>query len=216
MKVRTDNREDYLINILRLYDGENPVKTNDIAKLMSVAPASVTEMLNVLQKEDLVVYEKYRGVTLTDLGLRTAKDLRRKHRIFEKFLMDILDIEPDMAHDEACAFEHSISNDAADKLCRILGYGEEDNCDYCSEPCSRYGKSSVVSCRLTDIGPGDYVISYISSDDNSVIKELIHIGLVPGKTISVSETDGKKTIKAEGAVRVLSDGLASAVFVNQR
>lgn len=216
MKARTDNREDYLINILRLYDGVNPVKTNDLAKQMAVAPASVTEMMNVLQREDLVIYEKYKGVTLTKLGLKTAKDLRRKHRIFEKFLIEILDIEPEMAHTEACAFEHSISNDAADKLCRILGRVEEDNCELCSDPCSRYGKSVLVSRPLIEVENGDYVISYISCDDQTTIKELLHLGLVPGKKISVVDIGGNKSVVSNDLTHVLSSDLSSAVFVNQR
>ena len=88
--MSTDNREDYLINILRLTEGTGVVKTTELANYMKVSPASVTEMLKVLQKEGLVNYERYRGVSLTEEGNIRARDLRRKHHIMERFLTDVL------------------------------------------------------------------------------------------------------------------------------
>lgn len=216
MRPKTDNREDYLINILRLYDGSNPVKTNDIAKLMSVAPASVTEMLNVLQCEGLVDYERYKGVTLTPLGLKTAKELRRKHHIFEKFLIDVLDIDPESAHTEACAFEHAISDEAADRLCKVIGNIEDDYCEYCSKPCSRHGDKQHLSTRLADAKVGRYVVSYIYSDDTQCVKKLMNLGIIPGKEIEVAESGDNAIIKVGGKSIVLDGLLASSVFLDQR
>ena len=102
--MSTDNREDYLINILRLTEGVGTVKTTEIANYMGVAPASVTEMLKTLSKEGLVNYERYRGVSLTEEGIAAAKNLRRKHHIMERFLTDVLEVDHQSAHDNACAF----------------------------------------------------------------------------------------------------------------
>jgi DtxR family Mn-dependent transcriptional regulator len=67
--MTTGNREDYLINILRLTEGKNTTKTTELAAFMNVAPASVTEMLKVLANEGFVEYERYHGVMLTERGL---------------------------------------------------------------------------------------------------------------------------------------------------
>ena len=63
--MTTGNREDYLINILRLTEGEGVAKTTELATYMNVSPASVSEMIKVLAKEGLVNYEKYKGVSLS-------------------------------------------------------------------------------------------------------------------------------------------------------
>ena len=52
--MTTGNREDYLINILRLTEGEGVAKTTELASYMGVSPASVSEMIKVLAKENLV------------------------------------------------------------------------------------------------------------------------------------------------------------------
>ena len=138
--MSTDNREDYLINILRLTDGTGVVKTTELANYMDVSPASVTEMLKVLQKEGLVNYEKYKGVSLTDEGNIKARDLRRKHHIMERFLTDVLEIDHQDAHDQACAVEHSISEDTANKMCRMIGTKVDGDCGTCQNPCHVFCK----------------------------------------------------------------------------
>ena len=86
--MTTGNREDYLINILRLTEGEGVAKTTELATYMNVSPASVSEMIKVLAKEGLVNYEKYKGVSLTEEGLTYARQLRKKHHVLERFLTD--------------------------------------------------------------------------------------------------------------------------------
>ena len=88
--MTTGNREDYLINILRLTEGDGVAKTTELASYMNVSPASVSEMIKVLAKEGLVDYEKYKGVSLTDEGLTLARQLRKKHHVVERFLTDYL------------------------------------------------------------------------------------------------------------------------------
>ena len=107
--MTTGNREDYLINILRLTEGEGVAKTTELASYMNVSPASVSEMIKVLAKEGLVNYEKYKGVSLTEEGLTYARQLRKKHHVLERFLTDYLNIDHKTAHEEACRMEHAIS-----------------------------------------------------------------------------------------------------------
>ena len=128
-----DNREDYLINILRLTEGGTAVGTSALADYMGISPGSVTEMLKVLKKDGYVNYEKYRGVSLTESGYRVARDLRRKHHIMERFLTDVLDMDKDNAHEQAHIMEHAISNDAAEKICRITGTSVDADCSTCTD-----------------------------------------------------------------------------------
>ncbi len=212
--MSTDNREDYLINILRLTEGTGVVKTTELANYMKVSPASVTEMLKVLQKEGLVNYERYRGVSLTEEGNTRARDLRRKHHIMERFLTDVLEIDHQDAHDQACAVEHSISEDAANKMCRMTGTKVDDDCGTCKNPCS---KSLDISTPMSEMKQGEKgTISHLVSDDASVVRKLISMGFVPGRDVELSASvsdKGARIIKIGETTIALDRDMASAVHV---
>ena len=215
--MSTDNREDYLINILRLTEGNGVVKTTELANYMKVSPASVTEMLKVLQKEGLVNYERYRGVSLTEEGNKRARDLRRKHHIMERFLTDILEIDHQDAHDQACAVEHSISDDAANKMCRMMGTKVDGDCGTCSNPCHTSTNTLDITTPLSEMKQGEKgSISHLSSEDASVVRKLISMGFVPGREVELSATvsdKGARIIKIGETTIALDRDIASAVYV---
>ncbi|MGE4274998.1 MAG: DtxR family transcriptional regulator [Candidatus Methanomethylophilaceae archaeon] len=184
----TGSREDYLICIYKLTQDGGVAKTNDIAQSMKVSPASVTEMMGRLAEDNLVEYEKYRGVRLTRAGYRHARQIRRKHHLMERFLVNILDTDVDTAHEEAGKLEHVLSDNAAQKLCRIIG--EPDGCTGCNDACDgecvnhTLSHETVASMREGD----DAVISHLRCDNAEKIRKLISMGFVPGRHI-VLEND---------------------------
>lgn len=217
--MSTDNREDYLINILRLTEGNGVVKTTELANYMNVSPASVTEMLKVLQKEGLVNYERYRGVSLTEEGNNRARDLRRKHHIMERFLTDVLEIDHQDAHDQACAVEHTISEDAANKMCRMTGTRVDDDCGTCKNPCHCSTDRLDICTPLSEMKQGEKgYISHLSSDDASVVRKLISMGFVPGREVELSATvsdKGARIIRIGETTIALDRAMASAVNVSK-
>jgi DtxR family Mn-dependent transcriptional regulator len=70
--------------------GTGSASTNEIAARLSVASASVTNMLVRLQERGLVEYERYRGASLTEVGHAEALRLVRRHRLIETFLTEHL------------------------------------------------------------------------------------------------------------------------------
>jgi DtxR family Mn-dependent transcriptional regulator len=83
--------ENYLKAIFKLSEMQNGnVSTNAIAEKLSTTAASVTDMLKKLAGKKLLHYEKYYGVSLTEKGKKLAKDLIRKHRLWETFLVEKL------------------------------------------------------------------------------------------------------------------------------
>lgn len=186
--MTTGNREDYLINILRLTENKEVAKTTELAAMMDVSAASVSEMLKTLSGEGMVDYEKYKGVSLTEKGREYAVHLRRKHHIMERFLINVLDADEDHAHEEACKMEHVISDESADKMCRMLGPTEE--CDDCGETCNVRGRSGTT---LTSLAPASTaVISHIKGGDPSQVRKLISMGFVPGRSVRTDRSNGDK------------------------
>ena len=115
-------REEYLEAIFELTEKDGSAKTSDIAKHMNVKPASVTEMLGKLSDDGFVEHKPYYGTTLTRKGRNHAKKIKRKHRLLERFLHDMLGIKKVRVHEEACRLEHGLSDESAKALDRVLGY----------------------------------------------------------------------------------------------
>lgn len=112
----------YLVTIARLRTDDRPVPLSQLAEALSISPVSVNEMCRKLQEQGLVVYQPYKGASLTPEGERRAYRVLRRHRLWEVFLVNKLGFGYDQAHDAACQLEHVTSNLVADRLDFFLGY----------------------------------------------------------------------------------------------
>ncbi len=210
--MSSGSREDYLINILRLTDGEGTVRTSKLASIMNVAPASVTEMLHTLSDAGLVNYEKYKGVSLTPEGMECASNIRRKHHIVERFLTDVLDMDHQAAHDEACLMEHAISEDSANKICRIIGTKVDCDCKTCSNPCD----NTVSERSIADLYSGEFaVISHLKSEDASQVRKLLSMGFIPGRKIMLDSMhhNGPRVVRIGESVVAIDQDLSKVVLL---
>jgi DtxR family Mn-dependent transcriptional regulator len=123
----TTSEENYLKVIYHLSQvSPKGVNTNAIAGMLETKASSVTDMLKKLSDKDLVSYQKYQGVTLTEKGFLSAKMIVRKHRLWEVFLVDKLQFSWDEVHEIAEELEHIQSMALIDKLDAFLGYPDFD------------------------------------------------------------------------------------------
>ena len=123
----TRSEENYLKTIFSVFmQTQNNVSTNEIANLLDTSPASVTEMIKKLQDKNLVIYEKYNGVRLSNEGEIKAIAIIRKHRLWETFLVRKLDFSWSEVHDVAEQLEHIKSEKLIDKLDQLLNYPKFD------------------------------------------------------------------------------------------
>ena len=119
----TLSEENYLKAILSInLNTNNLVSTNEIANLLNTSAASVSEMIKKLQEKNLVIYEKYKGVKLSNKGRKKAIEVLRKHRLWETFLVKKLDFSWAEVHDVAEQLEHIKSRKLTDKLNHFLNY----------------------------------------------------------------------------------------------
>lgn len=116
----TPNREDYLKLIFELGGDENKINNKQIVSGLNVSAASVSEMISKLVKEKLVEHSPYQGVQLTEIGLKKASTLIRKHRLWEVFLVEHLNYSWNEVHDEAEVLEHVTSQTLANRLSAYL------------------------------------------------------------------------------------------------
>lgn len=98
------------------------VNTNAIAGMLDTKASSVTDMLKKLSEKELVAYQKYQGVTLTEKGFHSAKMIVRKHRLWEVFLVEKLHFSWDEVHEIAEELEHIKSEILIDRLDAFLDF----------------------------------------------------------------------------------------------
>jgi DtxR family Mn-dependent transcriptional regulator len=120
--------ENYLKAIYKLRESnpEGAVSTNAIAEEMQTRAASVTDMLKKLSEKKLLNYERYKGVSLTAKGEKTALMIIRKHRLWEMFLVEKLDFSWDEVHDVAEQLEHINSDKLISQIDKFLNYPKVD------------------------------------------------------------------------------------------
>ncbi len=119
--------ENYLKTIYKCIETDGKTaSTNAIAASIQTAAASVTDMLKRLAEKKLIHYERYKGVTLSEEGLRMATMLVRKHRLWEVFLVQWLHFTWDEVHDIAEQLEHIQSDELVYRLDAFLNHPQFD------------------------------------------------------------------------------------------
>jgi DtxR family Mn-dependent transcriptional regulator len=112
----------YLVTIARLRVDSQPVPLSQLAQSLSISPVSVNEMCRKLQDQELLIYQPYKGASLTPEGEQRAFYILRRHRLWEVFLVEKLGFAYDQAHDAACQLEHTTPDLVADRLDIFLGH----------------------------------------------------------------------------------------------
>src|SRR6202047_747610 len=101
--------EDYLEQILDLINTKGYARVADIAQGLKISQASVTNMVQRLDAEGLLKYEKYRGLVLTTAGETLARNITRRHQLLTDFLR-MLEIEEEVVYHDVEGMEHHISH----------------------------------------------------------------------------------------------------------
>jgi Mn-dependent DtxR family transcriptional regulator len=116
--------EDYLEVVYELIQKKGYARSADIAELLGVKSPSVTVMLQRLHAKGFIVYERYRGLTLTSSGEQLAKSVQQRHRTLLKFLR-ILGVEEKIAKSDAEGIEHHVHKDTVNRMERFVDYAEQ-------------------------------------------------------------------------------------------
>ncbi|WP_025744072.1 metal-dependent transcriptional regulator [Aquimarina pacifica] len=153
----TQSEENYLKAIFHLQqEAEKGVSTSKLSALLETKASSITEMVKKLAEKNLVNYQKYYGVELTDTGRKQALIIIRKHRLWECFLVEQLDFKWDEVHEVAEQLEHIKSEKLIDAIDRLLGHPKTDpHGDPIPDKDGNFTKkntSLLSECRVGSIG----------------------------------------------------------------
>ncbi|PGL72421.1 transcriptional regulator MntR [Bacillus sp. AFS055030] len=121
----TPSMEDYIEQIYLLIEDKGYARVSDIAEALSVHPSSVTKMVQKLDKDDYLIYEKYRGLILTQKGKKMGKRLVYRHVLLEQFLR-IIGVDENLIYQDVEGMEHHMSWEAIDRIGELVQFFEED------------------------------------------------------------------------------------------
>jgi DtxR family Mn-dependent transcriptional regulator len=208
--------EDYLKAIYELELTGEPAETNAIARLLSIAPASVSGMVRRLADQGLITHERYRGARLTAAGRRAALRTVRRHRVIEAYLTSALGYSWDRVHDEAERLEHAASDELIDRMASAIG---EPATDPHGAPIpTREGTLEERSLvPLASLDPGDVAhVERVSDRNGERLRYLAELGIVPGASIQVIAREpfqGPIALRVGDTTRTIGAELAGQILV---
>ena len=220
MSTLSLTEENYIKSIYHLSDGgKDFVSTNAIAENINIAAASVTDMIKRLARKKYLLYKKYKGVNLSDMGLAEALKLIRKHRLWETFLVNKLRFKWDEVHEVAEQLEHIKSSLLISELDRFLEFPKTD--PHGDPIPDENGHFTIQqNTALAETSVNDKVcVSGVKQDEASFLRYLDKIGIRIGTKIKVIDTidfDGSLEISIEGLHNVyLSKEVGKNILVTK-
>ncbi|WP_422122181.1 transcriptional regulator MntR [Planococcus sp. X10-3] len=121
----TPSMEDHIEIIYSLIEQKGYARVSDIAEALSVLPSSVTKMVQKLDKDGYLIYERYRGLVLTPQGQKLGKRLVKRHDLLEQFLR-LIGVEEERIYDDVEGIEHHLSWNSINRIADLVQVLEED------------------------------------------------------------------------------------------
>ncbi|MFN3866254.1 MAG: metal-dependent transcriptional regulator [Demequina sp.] len=210
-----DTTEMYLRTIYELIeDGVTPMRAR-IAEQLGHSGPTVSQTIARMERDGLVVLTSGRRLELTEAGLQAAVRVMRKHRLAERLLIDVIGLELAYVHEEACRWEHVMSDRVERRLLELLDtprfspYGNPipalgelgvlDDPESAQTPAISFesaANSGECELTVTRIGENPQAAA-------GFLEEAIRAGLVPGATVQVALEGGEVVVTSDvGSVAV--------------
>jgi DtxR family Mn-dependent transcriptional regulator len=211
--------QDYVKTIYALQQQQRPVGNSALRARLNLSAAAVTEMIQTLQKLNLVRYEPYHGVELTPAGERVALEVIRHHRLIELYLHEALDVPWDEVHAEAEQLEHALSPRLVERIAERLGEPRFDphgapipSRDLLLPPQTRQ------SLLLAPVGKPLHVAE-VDDASPELLRYLADLHLMPGQCITITERapfDGPLLVQVGDRTHALGHQAAAAIRVTEQ
>jgi len=212
----TSQAEEYLEAICRIIERGETATPTELARELAVAPPSVLGMLRRLEEQGILTYARQTGAVLTENGMERAARLRRRHRLAERLLTDLIGMPWARAHDVACRFEHVIDDELENYLSSALHH--PTTCPH-GNPIPGATPDGPAQRRLAEAQPGDHVrLVRITESVEHEAESLTYLGdhgLTPGTTVVVQSRapDGTLTLILGDSAIALGPAMTERMFV---
>ncbi|WP_336630511.1 MULTISPECIES: metal-dependent transcriptional regulator [unclassified Microbacterium] len=204
--------DDYLKTIYHHTEWQDdPVTPSQLAAELSLAPSTVTEMVQKLAAQGLVSHRPYGPVSLTDAGRARAAAVIRRHRLIETWLVREFGYAWDEVHDEAEVLEHTISDRLLEGIAARLGHPSHDpHGDPIPDAAGVVAREPFVLLGIARIGHTGRVLR-VSDRNPELLRALQGAGVDVGHVVTVA---GRDTVRIDGGAPIeLPPAAASAVWL---
>lgn len=195
-----------------------------LAEKFNVSPPSVTEMLHRLERDGYLVMDRAAGARLTDQGIAAAEDSLRRHRLAERFLMDVLKMDWIAAHEEAHALQKALTPSIEAQMVALLG--NPTTCPH-GNPIPGSAPSThdfIRRHRAMRLGqaPADtplrvLCISEVVEDETALLRLVGEAGIHPGADVLVSplgtDAEGRVAVSIGAETVSLTRAVADKIWV---
>ena len=221
-----DTTEMYLRTIYELVEeGIVPLRARIAERLHQSGP-TVSQTVARMERDGLLTVEGDRHLVLTDLGRSKAVSVMRKHRLAELLLVNVIGLPYEDAHDEACRWEHVMSEAVEQRVYELLGqptrspYGNPipGLDDLGSVPTEVDGDTPERNLAFPGLG-GKVTVTRICESvqtDSDVLRQLHSAGVDPGANVVVAQERDAVMVERDGDFVRLPREIASRVFVTAR
>lgn len=229
----TEKMEEYLEALFKLSCEEEAVTPTRLSEYLGVTPPTVLDMLRRMETDGFVRYagpgkagargrgegRARRAITLTAKGQRAAKTLVRRHRLSERFLTDVLGLDWESAHREACKLEHVLSPEVEEKLAEMLGNPETCPHGYPIPDENGHIKDEEEIKPLCDFCADEKgCIDRVAEEEPQLLQYLASLGLMPDVDIEVKEVapfGGPLLVKIGDTQYALGREVASKIYTRK-
>ena len=153
-------------------------------------------------------------------GRPEAEMTVRRHRLAERLMMDILDIQGDEGNEQACAFEHLLHHGVDTKICTLLNHpttcphGKPIPAGSCCEEARQEGAQGVVP--LTELKSGENgEIAYLAASDGKKMQKLMSMGVLPGSELELMQSFPSYIFKVGHSQFAVDDSLAREIHIRR-
>jgi DtxR family Mn-dependent transcriptional regulator len=194
----------YLKAILELEEeGITPMRAR-IAERLDHSGPTVSQTVGRMERDGLLIVEDDRRLSFTDEGRLTAVEVMRKHRLAELMLLEIVGLSWEKVHEEACRWEHVMSEEVERKLVERLNNPTHSPFGMPIPGLELLGLPGVesVSClSITEAGEGSFQLCRIGEPvqiDPSFLSQMANLGLKPGVFVQVAKSGSGYLMTAQG------------------
>lgn len=222
-----DTTEMYLRTIYELVEeGIVPLRARIAERLHQSGP-TVSQTVARMERDGLLTIQGDRHLELTEEGLRLATRVMRKHRLAERLLTDVIGLDWELVHEEACRWEHVMSETVERRLLELLDHPTESPYGNPIPGLAELGEEPVVEDFMTGVEPlskaaaaqkATVLVRRISEEmqkDEALMSALRRVGALPDKTVTIMATDEGVLVGSGGEAAEIVPEAADHIFVRK-
>ncbi|TYL46292.1 metal-dependent transcriptional regulator [Nocardioides sp. BGMRC 2183] len=222
-----DTTEMYLRTIYELIEeGIVPLRARIAERLHQSGP-TVSQTVARMERDGLLTVEGDRHLELTEEGNRLATRVMRKHRLAERLLTDVIGLEWELVHEEACRWEHVISETVERRLIDLLDHPTESPYGNPIPGLGELGQEAVGEDFMAGVEPlskaageesSRALVRRISEEmqkDEVLMSAMRRVGALPDKTITIQATPDGVLVGSGGETAEIFPEAADHIFVKR-